>query len=64
MTDTDAPGGLQVLVNDAGAYGLHPAHQPVPDGWRRTGFVGDEAACMRYVDEQSGLATGGRDRWP
>lgn len=47
MTDRFA-----VLSNDSGQYGLHPADQEPPSGWRPAGFAGTEADCVHHVDEQ------------
>jgi MbtH protein len=40
-----------VLINDEEQYGIFPAGQPIPPGWRPTGFEGPEDECARYVDE-------------
>lgn len=50
MTEDDAR-RYAVLVNDLRQYGLHPAGQPVPDGWRPADFMGTEPECVRYVDQ-------------
>ena len=40
-----------VVVNDRGEHSIWPAAQPIPGGWRATGFAGDLAACTAHVDE-------------
>jgi MbtH protein len=41
----------RVLANAEEQYGLFPAGQPIPVGWRPAGFDGSEDECQAYVDE-------------
>lgn len=43
---------FRLLVNDEEQYGLWPADQPLPGGWRDTGIGGDRAACLAALDAQ------------
>lgn len=39
-----------VVVNGRNQHAIWPAAQPLPEGWTDTGFAGDAATCMAYVD--------------
>lgn len=41
---------FSVVVNAEGVHSIWPAGQPVPDGWTRTGHIGELQSCMDYVD--------------
>ncbi|MBB5123149.1 antibiotic synthesis protein MbtH [Streptomyces eurocidicus] len=38
-----------VVVNDEEQYSIWPAGNPVPAGWRPTGFQGGKAECLAHV---------------
>ncbi|MFJ5680539.1 MbtH family protein [Streptomyces sp. NPDC093097] len=40
----------QVLVNHEEQYGIFPADNEIPDGWRAAGHHGTEAECRAHVD--------------
>jgi uncharacterized protein YbdZ (MbtH family) len=40
-----------VVVNERGEHAIWPEAQPIPAGWRATGFVGEAGACQAHVDE-------------
>ncbi|MBT2385847.1 MbtH family NRPS accessory protein [Streptomyces sp. ISL-11] len=40
-----------VVVNDEEQYSIWPAGNPVPAGWRATGFRGGNAECLAHVAE-------------
>lgn len=48
LIDGDA---FKVLVNGEGQHSLWPSAQPVPDGWRQIGPVGNKETCLAYVEE-------------
>lgn len=39
-----------VVVNEEEQHALWPAWKALPQGWSRTGFSGNQAECLGYVD--------------
>lgn len=50
MTDADCQRHLTV-VNDEDQYSVWPEDQPVPAGWRETGFRGTRDECLDHIAE-------------
>jgi MbtH protein len=51
MDNENDPREWRVVINDEEQYALLPAVLALPDGWRDSGFAGNETDCMAYVDE-------------
>ncbi len=49
-SDSTAP-TFQVVVNHEEQYSIWDTRRDLPRGWRATGFVGPEAACLAHIDE-------------
>ncbi|OUR91728.1 MbtH family protein [Gammaproteobacteria bacterium 42_54_T18] len=41
---------FRVLVNHEEQYSLWPEYKAIPGGWRDSGFLGDKAECLEYVN--------------
>nr|WP_286158998.1 MbtH family NRPS accessory protein [Methylobacterium sp. Leaf456] len=41
---------FHVVVNDEDQYSIWPDFKPTPEGWRREGFSGDKAACLKHIE--------------
>ena len=51
MSIDDKDTFFRVVVNHEEQYSICPAHRPMPDGWRDTGFSAKRAECLAHIEE-------------
>ena len=39
------------VVNDEEQYSIWPSHKAIPLGWRSSGYEGNKADCLAYIEK-------------
>lgn len=48
----DEPGQkFLVVMNGEGQYSIWPDFKDIPEGWERSGFIGNKEDCLHHIDQ-------------